>query len=44
VDPLMQFNLAPGLKLNDQEKADLVAFLRSLTDEQFLTNPVYRMP
>ena len=44
VDPLMQFNLAPGLKLNDQEKADLVAFLRTLTDEQFLTNPVYRMP
>ncbi|MBU3678924.1 MAG: c-type cytochrome [Candidatus Kapabacteria bacterium] len=44
VDALMQFNLAPGLKLDAQDKADLVAFLKTLTDEQFLTNPLYRMP
>ena len=40
----MQFNLAPGLRLNEQDKADLVAYLKTLTDDQFLTNPRHRMP
>ncbi|MBU3700004.1 MAG: c-type cytochrome [Candidatus Kapabacteria bacterium] len=44
VDPLMQFNLAPGLRLDEQDKADLVAYLKTLTDDQFLTNPRHRMP
>jgi cytochrome c peroxidase len=44
VDPLMQFNLAPGLRLDEQDKSDLVAFLKTLTDDQFLTNPRHRMP
>ncbi len=44
VDPLMQFNLAPGLRLDERDKADLVAFLKTLTDDQFLTNPRHRMP
>lgn len=44
VDPLMQFNLAPGLRLSLQDKADLVAFLKTLTDDQFLTNPLFRRP
>lgn len=38
VDPLMQYNLQPGgLGLTDQDKADLVAFLKTLTDDDFLT-------
>lgn len=35
-DPLIQ-----PLGLNAEEKADLLAFLRSLTDEAFLTNPEF---
>lgn len=44
VDPLMQFNLKPGLKLSVQDEQDLVAFLKTLTDENFLTNAMFRMP
>lgn len=33
-----------GFTLTKQEKADLVAFLRSLTDEAFLKNPKFRAP
>jgi cytochrome c peroxidase len=44
VDPLMQFNLKPGLNLSVQDEQDLVAYLKTLTDETFLTNPLFRMP
>lgn len=44
VDPLMQFNLKPGLNLSVEDEQDLVAFLKTLTDETFLTNPLFRMP
>jgi hypothetical protein len=40
----MQFNLKPGLNLSIQDEQDLVAFLKTLTDETFLTNPLFRMP
>ena len=33
-----------GFRLTDQEKADLIAFLESLTDETFLTNPAFSDP
>lgn len=33
-----------GLSLNTQEKADLVAFLKTLSDQQFLTNPDFAEP
>lgn len=33
-----------GFNLSTQEKADLIAFLKSLTDEQFLSNPAYSDP
>jgi len=33
-----------GLMLTDQDKADLVAFLKTLTDESFLTNPAFSDP
>jgi cytochrome c peroxidase len=33
-----------GLNLTVQEKADLVAFLKSLTDKDFTTNPAFSQP
>ena len=45
LDELMQFNLQPGgLQLTAQDKADLIAFLKTLTDETFLTNAAYAKP
>lgn len=44
VDPLMQFNLKPGLNLSIQDEQDLVAYLKTLNDETFLTNPIFRLP
>lgn len=45
VDELLQYNLqAGGLQMTAQDKADLVAFLNTLTDETFLTNPAYKKP
>ncbi|MEL6650784.1 MAG: cytochrome c peroxidase [Bacteroidota bacterium] len=31
-----------NMNLNEQDKADLVAFLKSLTDEEFANNPAFR--
>lgn len=36
--------IAGGLFLNNDEKAALVAFLKTLTDDQFLTNPEFAAP
>lgn len=36
--------LIVGFEATDEEKADLIAFLNSLTDESFLTNPAYSDP
>jgi cytochrome c peroxidase len=33
-----------GFEITDQEREDLLAFLRALTDEEFLTNPAYSDP
>lgn len=45
VEFLMQYNLQPGgLGLSAQDKADLVAFLKTLTDTEFLTNPAFKRP
>ncbi|MFN4254591.1 MAG: cytochrome-c peroxidase [Saprospiraceae bacterium] len=45
VEFLMQYNLQPGgLGLTASEKADLVAFLKTLTDDEFLTNPAFKTP
>jgi cytochrome c peroxidase len=45
VDPLLQYSLQPGgLHLSAQDKADLVAFLKTLTDDSFVTNPAYKSP
>jgi cytochrome c peroxidase len=37
-------NLIIGFELTEQERADVIAFLESLTDEEFLTNPAYSDP
>lgn len=34
----------PGFQLSEQEKSDLIAFLRSLTDQAFLKNPAFANP
>lgn len=39
-----QSALVKPLGLSEQDKADLVAFLESLTDQQFLTNPDFSDP
>lgn len=36
--------LIVGFALSKQERADLIAFLRSLTDQRLLTNPAYGPP
>lgn len=37
-------SLLNGFEITEQEKEDLIAFLRALTDEDLLTNPAYRNP
>ena len=44
IDPLMQYNVDPGLGLSDQDIDDLIAFLHTLTDETYLNNPDYQDP
>lgn len=39
-----QSPLVDGFQISDAEKADLIAFLESLTDQSFLVNPDYRSP
>jgi cytochrome c peroxidase len=43
IDPFMKFTTG-GLQLTDQKKADLLAFLKCLTDTSFLTNPAFQDP
>lgn len=43
VSILLQNNLN-GLKLNEQDKSDLVAFLKTLTDSTFINNPEFDNP
>ena len=45
IDPIMNHSGA-GLLLNftDEEKTNLIAFLKSLSDEEFMTNPAFADP
>lgn len=43
IDPLMK-NIGDGLLLSEDDKQALLAFLRTLTDEEFLTNPKFSNP
>lgn len=40
LDPLLKPNGIPGLPLSDTEKAQLIAFLQTLTDDAFIRNPI----
>ena len=44
INPLMHHVMDGGVRLTDIEKAQLKAFLNTLTDEQFLSNPDYSDP
>ena len=44
IDPLMLFIAQGGVHLTPTDKADLIAFLLTLSDESFLTNPNFQKP
>jgi cytochrome c peroxidase len=44
LDPLMELVGNGGAQLTPQEKQDLLAFLRTFTDDEFLTNPAFSNP
>lgn len=44
VDPALANTMATGLMLSAQDKIDLVNFLKTLTDQTYLTNPAYKTP
>ena len=44
LDPMMQYNVDYGLGLSEQDRADLIAFLHTLTDTEFLNNPAFANP
>jgi len=44
LDPALASTTGTGLMLDTQEKADLIAFLKTLTDQHFLNNEEYHDP
>jgi cytochrome c peroxidase len=44
LDPLLKPDGRTGIPISDEEKRQLVAFLRTLTDEKFLTDPRFAPP
>lgn len=44
IDPLMELVGTGGAQLTSQEKADLLAFLKTFTDEEFVNNPEFSDP
>jgi len=44
LDPALANTMNTGLMLDAQDKVDLVAFLKTLTDQTFLNNPEYSDP
>lgn len=44
LDPALEQTRATGLLLSEQDKKDLVAFLKTLTDKELMTNPDYSSP
>ena len=41
IDTLMQQHTALGIPLTQAEKEDIIAFLKTLTDEKFISNPAF---
>ncbi len=44
LDPALASTMGTGLMLDEGDIADLIAFLHTLTDDRFLTNPEYKSP
>ena len=44
LDPLMELVGNGGAQLTPMEKQDLIAFLKTFTDQEFLTNPEFSNP
>jgi cytochrome c peroxidase len=44
IDPLMKSINKGGVQISESEKADLKAFLLSLSDDEFATNPNFGPP
>jgi cytochrome c peroxidase len=44
IDPLMHHVADGGTQLTQNEKADLIAFIKTLRDDEFLTNPAFSRP
>ena len=44
IDPLMKAVNTGGVQLTNNDKIDLKAFLLSLSDEEFITNPAFQKP
>jgi len=44
VDPLLQYNINPGLQLSAQDQADIMAFLHTLTDTSFVADERFSSP
>lgn len=44
IDPLMHHVSNNGIQLNENEKKDLLSFIKSLKDEEFLENKAYARP
>jgi cytochrome c peroxidase len=44
IDPLMHHVLRGGVQLTPSQKKDLKAFIRTLRDDEFLTNPAFAKP
>lgn len=44
LDPALEQTREKGLFLTDRDKKDLVAFLKTLTDKELMTNPAYSNP
>ena len=41
LDPLLNNNGVPGIPLTEDEKAAIIAFLKTLTDEEYINNPLF---
>lgn len=41
LDPILRNGETIGIQLNEQEKQDLISFLKTLSDDNFLTNPAF---
>ncbi|MDP2174803.1 MAG: cytochrome c peroxidase [Bacteroidota bacterium] len=44
LDPALQQTIATGLSLTEQNKADIIAFLKTLTDQNLISNKAFSNP